>query len=169
MSVESGNGFDGWLEQQLHNEAAGSGGPSPSPSQAAYHAAYLQGGLHMSFLAQAASVVSTKGAAGLAGALLAVGAAGVGAEAAASGSANPSDWGATVVQQVDACKKALNGAHGGIGQCVSAVAKTHGAQVRAEHSTEAPLHASGPRVNHPAGGQPTNKPGGKPTSVPTKH
>jgi hypothetical protein len=122
----------------------------------------------MTFLARAVSVVSTKGAAGLAVALLAVGAAGVAVEAAASGSANPSDWGATVVKQVDACKAALHGAHGGIGQCVSAVAKTHGETVRSEHSDQAASHASGPRQNHP-NGAPTNKPGGKPSGVPPTH
>jgi hypothetical protein len=168
MSVEGGDGFDRWLEQQLQNEAARAGGPSPAPSQAQYHAAYLQGGLHMTFLAKAVSVVSTKGAAGLVVALLAVGAAGVAAEAAVTGSADPTVWGQTVVKQVDACKKALNAAHGGIGQCVSAVANTHGETVRAEHSDQAGSHASGPRQTHP-NSQPTNKPGGKPSSVPPAH
>jgi hypothetical protein len=155
--LEGGNGFDRWLEQQLQSEAARANGPSPASSQAKYHAAYLRGGHHMTFLAKAVSVASTKGAAGLAVALLALGAAGAGAEAAVTGSANPSDWGATVVKQVDACKKALNGAHGGIGQCVSAIAKTHGETVRSQHSDQAASHASGPRQNHPTG-RPTNKP-----------
>jgi len=33
MSVENGNGFDRWLEQQLHAEAGSAGGPTPDPSQ----------------------------------------------------------------------------------------------------------------------------------------
>ena len=122
----------------------------------------------MSVLAKAVAMVSTKGAAGLAVALLAVGAAAVATEASVTGSANPTDWGQTVVKQVDACKKAL-GTSRNVGQCVSAVAKTHGATVRSEHSDQAALHASGPRLNQP-NGQPTNKTGGRPTTVPpTSH
>jgi len=179
MSVESGNGFDRWLEQQLQNAAAKSPGPSPVPTQSQYHAAYLQGGLHMSFLAKAVSVVSTKGAIGLATALLAVGAAGVAVEASATGSTNPSNWGQQVVQQVDKCKAALAPGSHGIGQCVSAFAKQHGPQVSADHrASGARGHASDARLNGsndtpgpPANpGKPSNLPGGKPTSVPpTSH
>jgi hypothetical protein len=122
----------------------------------------------MSVLAKAAAMVSTKGAAGLAVALLAVGAAAVATEASVTGSANPTNWGQTVVKQVDACKNAL-GTSRNVGQCVSAVAKTHGATVRSEHSDQATSHASGPRLNQP-NGQPTNKTGGRPSNVPpTSH
>jgi len=163
--VESGNGFDQWLEQQLHNEAARASGPSPAPVQAQYHAAYLQGGLHMSVLAKVATLVSTKGAIGLTVAVLAVGAAGVATEAAVTGSTNPTVWGQQVVQQVDKCKAALIPGTHGIGQCVSAFAKQHGPQVSTDH------RASGARTNHTPGlpanpGKPSNAPGGKPSSVP---
>ncbi len=175
MSVESGNGFDRWLEQQLHHEAARASGPSPAPAQAQYHAAYLQGGSHMSVLAKVATLVSTKGAAGLAVALLAVGAAGAAAEAAVTGSANPANWGQAVVDQVNTCKGALASGQHGIGQCVSAFAKTHGKTVSESHSSGAREHASDARGNHTPGppadkGKPSSAPGGKPSTVPpTSH
>jgi hypothetical protein len=179
MSVESGNGFDRWLEQQLHQAAAKVGGPSPAPAQAQYHAAHLQGGPHMSVLVKVATLVSTKGAAGLAVALLAVGAAGAATEAAVTGSANPANWGQAVVTQVNLCKQAPT--HG-IGQCVSAFAKTNGKTVSEAHSSGAREHASDARSDHPTGppagagqsgsasGKPTSAPTGKPNTVPpTSH
>jgi len=174
MSVESGNGFEHWLEQQLHHEAARASGPSPAPAEAQYHAAYLQGGPHMSVLAKAVAVVSTKGAVGLAVALLAVAAAGAAAEAAVTGSANPTNWGQAVVDQVNKCKDALQPGQHGIGQCVSAFAKTHGKEVSSQHASDARTHASGARENHPTGppthpSKPSNA-AGKPSSVPpTSH
>jgi len=165
MSVENGNGFERWLEQELQKQAVKQSGPSPVPTQSKYHAAYLQGGLHMSILGHAASVVSAKGAIGLTVAALAVG--GVTAEAAITGSANPGDWGHQVVQQVQTCKDALAPGSHGIGQCVSTFAKQHGPDVSSEH------RASGARQNHPTGpptthptGPPTSHPGGRPSSTP---
>jgi hypothetical protein len=175
MSVASGNGFDRWLEQQLHHEAARAGGPSPAPEHAQYHAKYLQGGPHMSILAKAVTVVSTKGAAGLAIAFLAVAAAGVATEAAVTGSGNPTDWGQAVVAQVDTCKDALTAGQHGIGRCVSAFAKTHGKAVSQAHASGAREHASDARRNGdhtpPADkAKPSNAPGGKPSPVPpTSH
>jgi len=163
MSVEGGSGFDRWLEQQLHAGAGGAGGPTPDPAQAQYHAAYLQGGLHMSVLAKAASMVSTKGAVGLAVAVLAIG--GVSAEAAVTGSANPSDWGSQVVKQVQACKAALSPGSHGIGECVSAFAKQHGPAVSSDHrASSARTHTPGAPVSP---GKPTNP--GRPTNVPPSH
>lgn len=166
--MESGNGFDQWLEQQLQSEAASASGPSPAPVQAKYHAAYLQGGLHMSVLAKVATLVSTKGAVGLAVAVLAVGAAGAAAEAAVTGSANPGNWGHQVVEQVQDCKAALAPGSHGIGQCVSAFAKQHGKQVSADHRASPARvngsdHTPGPPANQ---GRPSNAPGGRPSGVP---
>lgn len=129
----------------------------------------------MSVLAKVATLVSAKGAAGLAVALLALGAAGVAVEAAATGSANPSTWGEAVVDQVNTCKDALTSGHHGIGQCVSAFAKTHGKEVSASHASGARGHASDARQNgggHPPAnaGKPSDAPGGKPSTVPpTSH
>lgn len=128
----------------------------------------------MSGLTKAASVVSTKGAAGLAGALLAVAGAGVVTEAAVTGSANPSNWGQAVVNQVDKCKDALQPGQHGIGQCVSAFAKTHGEQVSSSHASDARTHAASDARHspgRPAGaGKPSDAPGGRPSNVPpTSH
>jgi hypothetical protein len=170
MSMKGATGFDQWLEQQLQNQAAGHSGPSPLPAHAQYHAAYLQGGLHMSVLATAATLVSTKGAIGLTVAALAIGAAGAGSEAAITGSANPSDWGQQVVQQVQKCKTALAAGTHGIGECVSSFASQHGKQVSADHRASGARenpgdHTPGPPTSHP-GGPPTSHPGGPPTSHP---
>jgi len=165
MSVESGNGFDRWLEKQLQNEGVKQSGPSPMPAQAQYHASYLQGGPHMSVLAKAASVVSAN-AVGLVVAALAVGAAGVASEAAITGSADPSNWGQQVVLQVDKCKDALTPGSHGIGECVSTFASTHGKQVSSDHrASSAREHASDARTDHQTG-KPTDHPGGKPSNVP---
>jgi hypothetical protein len=174
MSVEGGDGFDGWLEQQLHQATGKASGPSPVPAQAQYHAAYLQGGLHMSVLAKVVTAVTTKGAAGLAVAFLAVGAAAVATEASVTGSANPTNWGSAVVDQVNKCKDALAPGQHGIGQCVSAFANTHGKTVSESHASGAREHASDARQNgggHTPGppadpGKPSNAPGGRPSTVP---
>jgi hypothetical protein len=151
--VVNGDGFERWLEQELQ-QTAREGGPSPAPSQAGYHAANVQGGLHMSGLATAASVISAKGAVGLAVAVLAAGAAG---EAVVTGSVNPSNWGQQVVVQVQTCKDALTGDEHGIGDCVSTFAKQNGPAVSGDH------RASGARTNHPSA---TDHPGGQPTGNP---
>jgi len=129
----------------------------------------------MSILAKAVTVVSTKGAAGLAIAFVAVAAAGVATEAAVTGSANPTNWGQAVVAQVTKCKDALTPGHHGIGECVSAFAKTHGKAVSESHASAAREHASDARRNggdHTPGppankGKPSSAPGGKPSPVPS--
>ena len=177
--MESGDGFERWLEQQLHSEAAKAGGPNPAPAQAQYHAAYLQGGVHMSVLAHVVALVSTKAAIGIAVAVLAVGAAGVATEAAVTGSASPSNWGQAVVDQVNSCKLALAPGTHGIGECVSTFANKHGKAVSADHRASPTRgnssdHASSARGDHTPGppanpGKPSNVPG-KPTNVPpTSH
>ncbi len=126
----------------------------------------------MSVLAKAVTVVSTKGAAGLAVAVLALGAAGVATEAAVTGSANPTNWGQAVVDQVTKCKDALKPGQHGIGQCVSAFAKTHGKTVSESHASGAREHASDARRNdHTPGppsdrGKPSDAPGGRPSTIP---
>ncbi len=125
----------------------------------------------MSVLAKAVSVVSAKGAVGLAVAALAVAGAGVAAEAAITGSTSPSNWGQQVVQQVDKCKAALAPGSHGIGECVSTFASQHGKDVSSDHrasgAREGREHASAARTDHPTG-PPTSHPGGKPTGTPGK-
>jgi len=167
MSVQSGDGFDRWLEQQLQTQAVKQSGPSPMPAQAQYHATYLQGGPHMSALAHAVSVVSAKGAIGLTVAALALGTAG--AEAAITGSASPSNWGQQVVQQVQKCKDALAPGSHGIGECVSTFASQHGKKVSSDHRASPARgdHTPGAPTDHPTG-PPTSHPGGKPSGTPGK-
>ncbi|MEA2644909.1 MAG: hypothetical protein QOG08_1935 [Chloroflexota bacterium] len=88
---------------------------------------------------RAALVVKT--VTGFAVAAFAVVAAAAVTEAAITGSADPANWGQQVRQQVIACKAALQTGEHGIGLCVSAFAKQHGATVSDQR-------ASGARLNH---------------------
>ncbi len=118
----------------------------------------------MSALAHAVSVVSAKGAIGLTVAALALGTAG--AEAAITGSANPSNWGQQVVQQVQKCKDALAPGSHGIGECVSTFASQHGQQVSSDHRASPARgdHTPGAPTDHPTG-PPTSHPDGKPSGT----
>lgn len=130
----------------------------------------------MSVLANAATVVSVKGAIGIAVAVLAIG--GVSAEAAITGSTNPQNWGQQVVKQVQTCKDALAPGSHGIGACVSTFANKHGKQVSADHRASGARgnqptdHPTGPPTSHPGGqpsshpGQPSSHPGGRPSATP---
>jgi hypothetical protein len=86
------------------------------------------------------SAVVVKATTGFAVAAFAVVAAAAVTEAAITGSADPSNWGRLVTQQVATCKAALATGEHGIGQCVSAFASQHG-QVMSGR-------ASGARLNH---------------------
>jgi hypothetical protein len=86
------------------------------------------------------STLAVKAATGFAVAVVAVLAAAAVTEAAITGSADPSNWGRLVTQQVATCKAALKTGEHGIGQCVSAFASQHG-QVMSGR-------ASGSRLNH---------------------
>lgn len=94
-------GGDGDLERRLEHELARTArrlrGPSPSPSQSAYHRfAQVRG--RRSLLSVAANV-STRAAASLVAVCL-LGAGGAVAATAATGSPNPVDWGHTVTRAV---------------------------------------------------------------------
>jgi len=95
----------------------------------------------MSVFARAGAAIAAKGAIGIVVGALAVGAAGMAAEA--SNAVTPAAWGQQVVQQVQKCKDALASGERGIGQCVSAFANQHGHQVSSEH------RATGARENLP--------------------
>jgi len=150
--------LDGVLEHELQRQVGGMRGPSPAVSQSTYDA-FASGGRKMTWKYKA---VASLVAAGLA---LAGGAV---AAAAATGSSDPSVWGATVTKTVASCKDGLKDGQHGIGHCVSAVAKTHGPAMRAEHS-----QASAARTDKPHGkpsdvphGKSSGKPGGgKPSDV----
>ncbi len=91
-------------------------------------------------LSGARAALAVKAATGFAVAALAVVAAAAATEAAITGSADPSNWGQQVRQQVIACKAALASGEHGIGQCVSAFASQHGQEMSGR--------ASGARLNH---------------------
>lgn len=174
--MNSGNGFDldGQLEQELHRQVGSLSGPSPQVSQSAYHAASLKAartGLRSSLV----SVASSKAAAGLAVAALAVGGGSL-AAAAATGSTDPGVWGKTVTAAVAQCKDQLkNGAHG-IGECVSQVAKQKGADERKAHShgnsgqdrpTGPPPATPNGHGNGNANGRPSGVPASPPSTTPS--
>lgn len=141
MNSLGGDSFDTWLGGQLQQHASVTAGPSPMPVQAEYHAAHAAGAGHLSFLAKAAALLTTKAAIGVAASVLVVSAAG--SEAVITGSFNPTDWGQQVVKQVNHCKDALAPGSHGIGQCVSSFASQHGKQVSADHrATPTPGHRS---------------------------
>ncbi|TMB45482.1 MAG: hypothetical protein E6J53_06290 [Chloroflexi bacterium] len=96
------------------------------------------GGVVQRILGSAAAALTLKVATGIAVAAAAATFAGVAAETAITGSANPSVWGQAVRSQVDGCKDKLNPGQHGIGECVSAVAKTHGATVSGNHPSASP-------------------------------
>jgi hypothetical protein len=174
-----GDGFDldRLLDQELQRAAGQLQGPSAGAAQSAYHAAIAVGGSTLSFSSISAFISSKLAIAAAATALVAGGA--VVTATAATGSTDPSVWGSVIVQTVAGCKSTVgtgptaanhtaSGPRDNIGQCVSAVAKTHGAAERALHSK-----ASDARSNHPTGrpsdvpgGRPSNAPGGPPSNVP---
>jgi hypothetical protein len=141
MTALGMDSFDQWLGEQLNQHASGHGGPSPMPSQAAYHAAHVRGTVHMPLLAKLAAALSTKAAIGVAAGALVVGAAG--SEAVITGSINPGDWGKQVVQQVNSCKEALAPGSHGIGDCVSSFAAQQGKKSSSDHKVTPTNYGNG--------------------------
>ena len=181
--MESSNipDLDRLLENELQRQVSTHPGHAADPGMARYHAAFLRGGMHMPFGPGFVAGISAKAAIGLAVATLAVGGGAV-AAAATTHSINPVVWGETVVGAVKTCKAEYGPsatttgsttAKENVGQCVSAVAKTHG-----QGQTECALHAHGTQggshnglsSSHPTG-RPANLPAaagsGKPNGLPT--
>lgn len=91
------------------------------------------GGIMKRLLGTAGAAVTVKILTGVAVAAAAVTMAGAATETAITGSLNPNDWGKQVSQQVQTCKDTLRASGTrGIGQCVSAFAKQHGALVSSD-------------------------------------
>jgi len=170
MGTDGTNGFDEWLESELRQNASRETGPNPLPSQSRYQAIARPGNaLHrLSFaLAAMASIKTVTVLAVSAAAIVATGAT---TEAVITGSANPTNWGHQVVQQVQQCKLALAPGGHGIGECVSSLASQHGRQESSTHATSSPSQhpKGGPSSGQPAGGPPSNHPhGGPPSSHPS--
>ena len=168
MNVNSGDGFDQLLQQELQRAAGNLEGPTPSAGQSVYHAVFTSGGT-MSVFSSIAAAVTTKAAVAATAATLVVG--GAAAGTIATGSPNPVTWGSAVVQAVQGCKttfgtgsdsaKTASTARDNVGQCVSTFAKQKGVDERAAHSK-----ASDARTNHPTG-KPSDLPSGKPSDLPS--
>jgi hypothetical protein len=153
MGVE----FENWLEQELKRGFTHTAGHAPSTPRYA-SLAPLAGGHSVIYIASAAAK-SKLAVVGAAAALAAGG--GVGAKAAITGDANPFNWGQQVKHQVQTCKQQLAAGQHGIGKCVSAFAKQHGAQRRQAHSHAAshtPEHAPGTGKQFGLSHRPTNHP-----------
>jgi hypothetical protein len=164
------NGFDEWLERELRQNASRETGPNPLPSQSRYQAAPLQGNALNRLSFAVAAMVSTKTVTALALSVAAIVAAGATTEAVITSSANPTDWGHQVVQQVQKCKVALAPGSHGVGDCVSSFASQHGRQESKTHGTSSPSQHpnGGPSSGQPAAGPPSNHPnGGPPSSHPS--
>lgn len=174
MNTDSDGGpaFDALLERELRRRLGALRGPSAGLDRAAYRAV-ANGGRTMPLLSSVAAAASSKAAAGLAAAALVVGG-GTAAAAAASHSANPGAFSRSISEAVEACKSKLASGQHGIGDCVSAAAKHHGQERRAEHANDAAgdvpngapsPHPTGKPATHP-NGKSSSHDGGKPSDVP---
>lgn len=168
--------FEAWLEARLSAEGDLSRArPLPAPRYASIEPTQKRATIMRALLALAGSKAALA-----ATATVALAAGGVTAKDVTTGNPNPLSWGSTVAQQVKTCKNALQKGQHGIGQCVSAVAKTHGKAVSAAHAHGTPSPSappSGPPSTAPGqshkGGPPSPLPGqggshptGQPSVVP---
>jgi hypothetical protein len=169
--MDSNNGFDldSHLERELRGTVGSLSGTRPLVSQSAYHAAFLKAS-RTGLRSWLASVASSRAAAGLAVAALAVGGGSI-AAAAATGSTDPGVWGQRVTAAVEQCKDNLGDGVHGIGECVSQWASHNGAESRANHShgIGASDHPTGPPAgSHRSGnGEATGRPSGVPAGPPS--
>lgn len=133
-----GAGFEDWLRREFRLTLGPERGPRPGPAVARYSVASRTA--ERTFMASILAALGTRAAAG--GAIAALAASGAVGAAAASGSANPVHWGQHVVQAVERCKdtfrdhQVTDGGPRNVGQCVSAIARQHGAQQQAEHASD---------------------------------
>jgi hypothetical protein len=146
-----------WLETELRKADTDPGSTVPAP-----RFAELEPPRHRSRVIRLLVGLGAFKAALAASAVVALAAGGIATgKAVTTGDPNPFDnWGSSVTKQVQTCK-ANPSQHGhGIGQCVSALAKTHGESVSDDHSNGAEPPKSAPT------GPPSSHPTGPPASVP---
>ena len=124
---EPGADFDRWLRRQLCAALDPELGPRPHPGTARYATASRRardGVTPFRF-----SIPAALGAKALLGGAIVALAAGT-AGTVMTGSVNPTTWGQHISEFVEQCKaRDVN-----VGECVSDMARTHGQQVRAQHS-----------------------------------
>jgi hypothetical protein len=147
--------FESWLESELQRSLQPVAS-SAVPPAVQMLAAATTGGSTLSLGSTISTALSTKAAAGVAAATIAVAGGGYAAGTAVTGNANPLTWGQQVHNQVMACKKerASSGrfvatpqregkettegndasSERGIGECVSSFARQNGENHRASHA-----------------------------------
>jgi hypothetical protein len=129
------NNFDRWLEDELGKRLDAVDPGYVAPRYLDAHAVRRAGklGLRAGLPALLATKAATAG-------MVLVAAASTGAAVTVAASSNSSSlsWGQQVEQQVEKCKAALGADEHGIGQCVSAFAKTHGQSQKNAHSSPSP-------------------------------
>jgi hypothetical protein len=115
------NDFEQEIERELHRVLD----PATAGTIPAWRAT-RSGLMGKKLLGGAGAAIGLKVLTGFAVAAAAATLAGAATETVITGSVNPTVWGQQVKEQVEDCKKALNGEHGGIGHCVSNFANKHG-------------------------------------------
>lgn len=168
MNTDGGLDFEAVLEHELRRWVGHRPGSSPTARQAAYRRALATGGRRtmplVPCLVAAAALALCGGSAA--------------AAAAATHGTDPVTWAETVTDAVVSCRTQLGGGRHGIGECVSEVARKHGAARREIHSQAGP-HEQGeatpsPRPTEEDEPQPTpsgrrvgNPNGRAPTAIPS--
>jgi hypothetical protein len=126
--------FDSWLDAELDKGFARSSVRSQAGIGHYKNVVSRHRRLHQ--MSPAGLPLAGKAAIALAAATLSLGAVGAAAATAVTHSTNPQAWGQQVKAAVADCKKARTPAQHGIGDCVSAFARQHGAATRAEHGQD---------------------------------
>ena len=111
------------LERELARTARKLVGPSPAPSQSAYHRPAHGRGSRSLF--PAVATASSRAVAGLVAACM-LGAGGAVAATTATGSANPVVWGSTVSRAVATCRGSLPSGQPGAGPCIAGISGQNG-------------------------------------------
>jgi hypothetical protein len=149
--------FDSWLDAELDKGFARSG--VRSQAGIGHYKNVVSRHRRFHLMSPAGIPLAGKAAVGLAAATLSLGAVSAAAATAVTHSTNPQAWGQQVKEAVAACKEARTPSQNGIGECVSAFAKQHGAAKRTEHAQDkqsdqpnevnAPNEARGHKPPHP--------------------
>lgn len=133
--------FDSWLEAELHGRFAW----SRDRSQVAMNASASDLASRKIRMRSRLSALPLAGrvAVALAAATISLGAVGAAAATAVTHSVNPDAWGQQVRQAVQDCKQNLSVTQHGIGGCVSAFAKQHGAANESDKASPSPGKSDG--------------------------
>ena len=160
MADDDHEGFERWLGRELRRTIGPIPGPSPRADQAAYRTgARIRPGPAVFVTGRIAAI----------GIALALGlGAGTAVAGAATGRANPAQWGETVARVVKGCEGAVRSGPGDVSQCVDGVVRRHAddqpvGQMASPRPGSGSLPASSPGGS---GGRHSQQPGpsGRPAS-----